>query len=81
MLPDPIDVGLQSIGKAIGARFEPLGLVEENEIEPPQRLGDGVIFHRRHTIVRRVEDRPKPPVGACFETQSVNDRFPPGFHR
>ena len=45
MLPDPIDVGLQSIGKAIGARFEPLGLVEENEIEPPQRLGHGVIFH------------------------------------
>jgi hypothetical protein len=32
MLPDLIDIGLQSIGKPIGARFEPLGLIEENEI-------------------------------------------------
>ena len=58
VLPDPADVGLQRLGKLIGARLEARRIVEENEVEPPQRLRHRAVFHapaddRREALVER----------------------------
>ena len=58
VLPDPGDVGLQRLGKLIGARFEAVRIIEENKIQPPQRLGRRVVLDtsahdRRKTLVER----------------------------
>ena len=43
VLPDPADVGLQRIGEPGKAGIEFGRIVEEDEIQPPQRIGDGAV--------------------------------------
>ena len=45
VLSDPADVGLQRLGKLICARLEARQIVEENEIQSPQRLRDRWVLH------------------------------------
>jgi hypothetical protein len=58
VLPDPADVGLQRLGKLIGTRLELGRIIEEYEIQPPQRLGRRAVccasaHDRRETLVQR----------------------------
>jgi hypothetical protein len=58
VLPDPADVGLQRLGKLIGACLEAVRLIEENEIQPTQRLGGRTVvnapaYDRRNALVER----------------------------
>lgn len=45
MPSDPADVGLQRLGKLIGARLKAGWVIEENEVQPTQRLGRRAIVH------------------------------------
>ena len=42
---DPADIGLERFSELIGTGCKLRGIVEENEIEPPQRLRHRIIFH------------------------------------
>ena len=45
-----LNVGPERFGKMIGALLEARRVIEENEVQPPQRLGDCAVFHARQTI-------------------------------
>ena len=58
VLPDPADVGLQRLRKLIGARIKAMWVIEENEVQPSQRLGHHAVFdapadNRCKTLVQR----------------------------
>ena len=39
MLPDPTDVRVQRLGQLVGAGLKAGRVIEENKVQPPQRLG------------------------------------------
>ncbi len=45
VLPDPADIGLQCLRQLVGARLEALRIVEEDKVQPPQRIGDLLVGH------------------------------------
>ena len=56
VLPDPVDVGLQSLDELIRASVDPGSVVEKNEIETPQWLRHRIGIYppaddRRETLV------------------------------
>ena len=58
VFPDPADVGPQRLTELISALLELRWIVEEDEVQPPQRLGyrcvlDAQADDRRQTLVKR----------------------------
>jgi hypothetical protein len=47
---DPADINLKRFGELFSAHFELRGIVEKNEIKPPQHFGHAASSTRRHTI-------------------------------
>ncbi len=89
MLPDPADVGLQRLGKLIGARLEAGRVIEENEVQPPQRLRYGTNFDapaddRRKTLIERGRVRnflQRYIGGHCIRRDHEHDRVGAGNQR
>jgi hypothetical protein len=58
MLSDPANVGLECLGKPIGARLKARGVIKKDEVKPPQCLGyraicDTLADDRREPLVER----------------------------
>ena len=58
VLPDPADVGRKRLGKLTGVRFETVRVIEENKIQPAQRLRcravlDPPTHDRRYALIQR----------------------------